>query len=527
MHAFFKGRIAVLGLGFAVLPLALALAPGVVNAAVPVILAGVLSATLGLIGLRYGSARLAVCAVATGVATLAFAPWLGGLAGATAGIAAFALAIELAALPAAHRRTPEVPAVLMLVAILVGCVGIVTAGAAAPSVQAAVAALLLPLAPVLTLIDTQRASHRALADHRTSAETRTRRDASLVAAADVAVLVIDRGAQVLDMTEAATRLLGCGHAVLAGRGLVDRVLIAERPALLKAVSDAAVAGIETRLTVHVAEAGDGRGAPRFSAYAVLVRPAAEGAGEATIRLEPAAAAAPPAECRAALFAALSHEVRTPMNAILGFSEILANPALQPKTPAEVAEYAAIIHKSALGAFAVTRAVVDLLRVESADFRVEPEALDIAEFAAKLVAGLAEKSECRFEATPGAFEAETDARCLRMALTNIIEGFAGAGLSAPVVVRLARRGGQAVLSITCAAEAPRGRLAHAAYLGVVEALTHRIAALAGYEITLSVTEAALSASVAVPVAASLAVLPERTSAGTVADPIPMLAFRKIA
>lgn len=502
MHAFFNGRIAVLGLGFAVLPLALALAPGQLNGAVPVVLAGLLSATLGLIGLRYGSGPVALAASAGGLAFLAFGPWLGGLAGATAGAGLVSLALEAAALPASRRMSPLALGALLGSAALIGLTALVSDAATAPSLQAAVAALVLPLAPAVTLMQVARSSRAAFDARDASATTAARRDAILIAAADVAVAVVDRGAHVLDVSDAAVRLLACTPPDLGGRGLIDRVLIAERPALLKAVSDAVMAGRESTVTVHMSDGAVRAAAPRFAPYDLLVRPVAEGTGQASIRLLAAAERPRAPECRARLFAALSHEVRTPMNAILGFSEILANPALQPKTPEQVAEYASIVHKSASEAFAVTRAVVDLLRVESADFVADPEKIDVRELVRKIAATASEKSPCHLDVTGTDFEVMADPRCLRMAITGLVEAFANAGGTTPVVCRLSNRGSAVSIALSCAAEAPTGRLGHAAYLGVVEALVRKISALTGLEFSLSISEQALSAHLSLPVDAEV-------------------------
>ncbi|MCA0423472.1 MAG: HAMP domain-containing histidine kinase [Proteobacteria bacterium] len=524
MNAFFRGRIAVLGLAFAVLPLALAVAPEFVNSVLPVVLAAILMATFGLVGQRYGSAPGAMAGSAIGMASLAMAPWLGGLAGATAAIGCVALALEAVAMPVDVRRARLAPLALLLSALLILATGFAAQGAPVPQVQAVLAALVLPLAPLMTLALMMRAAQLALATERRSADAQTRREASLAAALDVAVIVLDRTAQVRDFTDAALGLVGGGRGDLVGRGLFDRVLIADRPVLLKAVSEAVLAGCPARFSLHVSDAPptDATRPPRFQRYHAVVRPGAEGAHEATLRLELAQGEEPATECRAGLFASLSHEIRTPMNAILGFSEILANPALQPKTVDEVAEYAGIIHKSALGAFAVTRAVVDLLRVESTDFRLEPETVDLAEFSTTIIAGLAEKSDCRLETAPGNYSVEADPRCIRMMLTNIVEGFANAGLCAPVVLRLNRRGNGATFAITCASEARGGHLGHAAYLGVVEALVRRIAGLTGWQVSILTSGSALTASLSVPVSGDIAKLHPAPAAGNTTHPL-----RKIA
>ena len=64
----------------------------------------------------------------------------------------------------------------------------------------------------------------------------------------------DRNGAVLRASASAQRLLGVAPKALEGRGLFSRVLVADRPAYLKAISDAAVSdapvGVELRLTVE-------------------------------------------------------------------------------------------------------------------------------------------------------------------------------------------------------------------------------------------------------------------------------------
>ena len=509
MRAFATGRIGQLGLVFAALPLVLAVAPALVAATLPVLVATMLSAAGGLLGLRYLSSRSgALCAV-TGMAILGFAPWMGGLPGATAGAALVALALEVAVLPGQLRQDRLVQAGFGLAAVLILAVGIGTTSTTEGMAQAAAALICLPLAPVITLLHSAAASREALEERDAVASTAARRDAIMIAAADVAIAVVDRGAHAVDVSAAAARLLAATPQDITGRGLIDRVLIADRPAMLKAVSDAATAGLASNITVRLATftAGERSGPPSFAPFDLVVRPVSDGSGHVALRLAPAAPAAPVDVNRTALFATLSHEVRTPMNAILGFSEILANPALQPKMPAQIAEYAGIIHRSAHDAFAVTRAVVDLLRVESPDFAPAPEWVDIRDMAAKIVAGLSDRVDCAtcsVIATDTAFEMEADIRALRMLLSNLIEGLANAGgKGASLVCSFDATPRTLALDITCTPQVPAaGRLGHAAYLGVVEALARRIASLIGGEITLSLGDDVLSAALRLPVVAAV-------------------------
>lgn len=533
MRAFVAGRIGLLGLVFAVLPLALALSPALLAATLPIVLAALVSATGGLLGLRYLSARMGAVSAATGLVILGLAPMMGGLSGLTAGAALVALALDAMVLPAALRRDRLVLPVFAGTAFVLLLVAQISGPASQPMLQSVAALALLPLAALVTLALSAAVARAALEEREAAASSVARRDAIMIAAADVAVAVVDRGTHAVDVSDVAARLLATTPQEIAGRGLIDRVLIADRPALLKAVSDAAASGQATDLTLRLATfASTGRaGPPSFAPFAISVRPVADGSGHVALRLMPAAAPPRAVVNRTALFATLSHEVRTPMNAILGFSEILANPALQPKTPGQIAEYAGIIHRSAHDAFAVTRAVVDLLRVESPDFAPAPEWIDVRDMAGKIISGLGDRADCAtctVEAAGQSFEVEADSRALRMLLSNLIEGFANAGgAGATLLCRIAAAPRSMAIDIRCTPAGPTlNRLGHAAYLGVIEALTCRIAELCGADVSLALGEEGdLHAALRLPVAAAT-VMPLR-DAQPLAEPTNIQPIRRSA
>jgi PAS domain S-box-containing protein len=89
--------------------------------------------------------------------------------------------------------------------------------------------------------------------------------------------------------------------------------------------------------------------------------------------------------KAAFLAAMSHELKTPLNAVLGFSEIIRDEVLGPGH-AVYRDYAADIHKSGARLLAVINDVLDVSRLEGGlltiDARVE-NFRDIAEQSVKL------------------------------------------------------------------------------------------------------------------------------------------------
>ena len=94
--------------------------------------------------------------------------------------------------------------------------------------------------------------------------------------------------------------------------------------------------------------------------------------------------------KAAFLAAMSHELKTPLNAVLGFSEIIRDEILGPVGNQGYRDYAADIHNSGARLLTVINDVLDVSRLEGGLLTIEarPEAvLDVAEAAIKLAQGI--------------------------------------------------------------------------------------------------------------------------------------------
>jgi PAS domain S-box-containing protein len=89
--------------------------------------------------------------------------------------------------------------------------------------------------------------------------------------------------------------------------------------------------------------------------------------------------------KVAFLAAMSHELKTPLNAVLGFSEIIRDEVLGPIGHASYREYASDIHKSGSRLLSVINDVLDVSRLEGGLLTIEarPEnLLDVADAAIK-------------------------------------------------------------------------------------------------------------------------------------------------
>ncbi|WP_297299336.1 PAS domain-containing sensor histidine kinase [uncultured Methylovirgula sp.] len=189
---------------------------------------------------------------------------------------------------------------------------------------------------------------------------------------------------------------GLPAADLMGRGLFEHIHVADRPAFLKAISDAAAGPHTIAATLRLrALTGQGKAAqePSFRWVELRARRFAVDSEETNARpdrvvsilrditqfkqreqaYETARATAEEANAWKDKFLAnVSHELRTPLNAIIGFSEILADQDLSPQETAKQREYAAIIQKSGQHLLAVVNSILDMSKIQSGAFDLRPE-----------------------------------------------------------------------------------------------------------------------------------------------------------
>ncbi len=203
-----------------------------------------------------------------------------------------------------------------------------------------------------------------------------------------------RNGAVQFISPAAEALLGMPVAQLQGHGLFDRVHVADRPAYLTALSDAArgdVRSVEFRLRRE--PTGSERIQIDFIWVEMRCRPLdqdqsrdvmqeAEVVGvmrditdrklseQALDQARSAAEAADAAKTR--FLATMSHELRTPLNAIIGFSEMIAQEQSLMLGAAQRKEYAELIHASGQHLLSVVNGILDMSKMESGNFEIASE-----------------------------------------------------------------------------------------------------------------------------------------------------------
>jgi cell cycle sensor histidine kinase DivJ len=194
-------------------------------------------------------------------------------------------------------------------------------------------------------------------------------------------------------------MLGTPVSRLIGYGLFDRVHVADRPAYLTALSDAACGGearsVEFRLKRDLVrgrettQAGqvdfiwvEMRCRPLEQVQKILKSPEADVVAvmrDVTDRknqeqaLDLARAAAEQADASKTRFlATMSHELRTPLNAIIGFSEMIMQEDALMLDAARRREYAQLINDSGQHLLSVVNGILDMSKMESGNFEIMPE-----------------------------------------------------------------------------------------------------------------------------------------------------------
>jgi len=263
------------------------------------------------------------------------------------------------------------------------------------------------------------------------------------------VLQLDRSGAVTSVSDNSDALFGLSQREFIGRGFFERVHVADRPAFLKAVSDAASGDSVVTVTLRVrapgVDAGQQPGQFRWTELRVN-KMISEACGNRADHGGPAAIAVvrdvtkitayqqalEAAKCEAdrasmwkdRFLANVSHELRTPLNAIIGFSEILATESIAPKEPEKSREYAQIIRESGEHLLAVVNSILDISKIEAGSFDIDPEEFDIRPMIDNCIDMLKLRAEAGHvsvlkELDPSVSALVADKRALKQVVINLL------------------------------------------------------------------------------------------------------------
>jgi cell cycle sensor histidine kinase DivJ len=226
----------------------------------------------------------------------------------------------------------------------------------------------------------------------------------------------NRNGRVLFASPAAEPLFGTPVRELLGHGLFDRVHVADRPAYLTALAEAAARSDSRSVELRVrrdAVKASGRSANRFIWVEMRCRPLDRAHGspagsrdgeivavmrdvserrQQTQALETARTAAERANmARRRFFATMGHELRTPLSVIIGFSEMLMAERMTTIDTARRQNYARLINDSGHRLLSVVNGILDVSKIETRDFPLAPETFEPAEVIDDSRALLADKA----------------------------------------------------------------------------------------------------------------------------------------
>lgn len=199
---------------------------------------------------------------------------------------------------------------------------------------------------------------------------------------------------------AAESLFGAPIKDLHGHGLFDRIHVADRPAYLTALADAAARGETKSVEFRMQRGNTGEGRSDCIWVEMRCRPLDRALGsfpcagmrevvsvmrDVTVRKEQEEALKSARSesdraiaAKSRFLATISHELRTPLNAIIGFSEMLANEEQMRLSPERRRDYAKLINDSGHHLLAVVNDILDMSKMETGDFEISPEPFAPAE-----------------------------------------------------------------------------------------------------------------------------------------------------
>ena len=265
----------------------------------------------------------------------------------------------------------------------------------------------------------------------------------LLAASTTDVIIRhDQNGSVLSVSPSAEMLVGATANVLLGNGLFDRVHVADRPAYLTAIADAASEHEERLVEFRLRRDLPAERTVQFLWVEMRCRPR-ETVGKNLSRSEIVAVLRDISERKSAnraieialleseeanaakirFIATMGHELRTPLNAIIGFSDMLTSESLKLDASRK-SEYARLINDSGRHLLSVVDGILDASKMSTGNFEISLESFapsPAIESCANLLALKAREEgvELRLDIGPDLHSVMADRRAFNQILINLV------------------------------------------------------------------------------------------------------------
>ncbi|MEH6725649.1 MAG: HAMP domain-containing sensor histidine kinase [Hyphomicrobiales bacterium] len=226
-------------------------------------------------------------------------------------------------------------------------------------------------------------------------------------------------------------LIDLGHTVL-GKGLLNLMRVSDRPAFLKTVSDASCSKVVAPIRVHLAL---GSVPGTYQPFTFMAHWCHDGCisslqdASSEMALQSALKTAQVKDTSEDQFmtavSTLAHELRSPLNSILGFSEILAGDKFAFQTDERRQEYAGYIHHAGQHLLSVVDKMLIAGQLEAGQLNLSPSSFDAVRLCEECITilepQLSEKGmtvDLRYPSDLPTLYADKD--CCRQMLLNILE-----------------------------------------------------------------------------------------------------------
>ena len=299
----------------------------------------------------------------------------------------------------------------------------------------------------------------SIADEHSAAPLETARPSAAIAASDPGeldelraiietatdgVVVVDAGCNVLSLNRSGEALFGCARSKVIGKPFIglfaphNQSLAADyfkgltsnptksllndgREILVKAQQGGAIPVFMTLGRLSHSNGGDKASTPRFCALFRDLTPWKKVEQELDGARQDAERAS---ALKTEFLAKVSHEVRTPLNAIIGFAEAMAEERFGPLGSDRYREFARAIETSGNHIASLVNDLLDLSKIEAGKMELVVDAIDVNRVVSEGVALLQpqanrERVIMRLSLAPNLPQIKADERSLRQIVLNIL------------------------------------------------------------------------------------------------------------